>query len=76
MVHNQRMLVADKALALFAALDTTNQDLAVILRGLNYNAATYAALIRELERFFGGAETKVALAAADLFKGAKAKLGL
>jgi hypothetical protein len=57
MVHNQRMLVADKALALSAALDTTNQDLAAILLGLNYDAATYAALIRELERLFGGAET-------------------
>jgi hypothetical protein len=33
MVHNQRMLVADKALALSAALDTTNQDLAAILQG-------------------------------------------
>jgi hypothetical protein len=70
------MLAADKALALSAALDTTNQDLAAILRGLNlnYDAATYAALIRELERLFGGAETKVALAAAELFKGAKVQI--
>jgi hypothetical protein len=74
MVHNQRMLVADKALALSAALDTTNQDLAAILRGLNYDLATYAALIRELERLFGGAETEVALAAAELFKGAKVQI--
>jgi hypothetical protein len=74
MVHNQRMLVADKALALSAILDTTNQDLAAIFRGLNYDAATYAALIRELERLFGGAETEVALAAAELFKGAKVQI--
>jgi hypothetical protein len=74
MVHNQRMLVADKALVLSAALDTTNQDLATILSGLSYDAATYAALIRELERLFGGAETKVALAAAELFKGAKVQI--
>jgi hypothetical protein len=74
MVHNQRMLVADKALALSAALDTTNQYLAAILRGLNYDAATYAALIRELEPIFGGAETEVALAAAELFKGAKVQI--
>jgi hypothetical protein len=74
MVHNQRMLVADKALALSAALDTTNQDLAAILRGLNYDAATYATLIRELERLFGGAETEVALAAAELFKEAKVQI--
>jgi hypothetical protein len=74
MVHNQRMLVADKALALSAALYTMNQDLDAILRCLNYNAALYAALIRELECLFGGAETEVALAAAELFKGAKVQI--
>jgi hypothetical protein len=63
MVHNQRMLVADKALALSAALDTTN----AVMRGLNYDAAMYAALIRELERLYGCAEAEVTLAAAELF---------
>jgi hypothetical protein len=65
MVHNQRMLVADKALALSAALDTTKEDLNDVMRGLNYNGAMYATLIRELERLYGGAE------AAELFKGGK-----
>jgi hypothetical protein len=55
MVHNQRMLLADKALALSAALDTTKANLNAVMRGLNYDVATYAALIRELERLYGGA---------------------
>jgi hypothetical protein len=70
------MLVADKALALSAALDTTKEDLNAVMRGLNYDAATYAALIRELERLYGGAETEVTLAAAELFKGGKVQLTL
>jgi hypothetical protein len=74
MVHNQRMLVADKALALSAALDTTKEDLNAVMRGLNYDAATYAALIRELERLYGAAEAEVALAAAELFKGGNIQL--
>jgi hypothetical protein len=74
MVHNQRMLVADKALALSAALDTMKEDLNVVKRGLNYDAALYAALIRELERLYGGAEAGVTLAAAELFKGGKIQL--
>jgi hypothetical protein len=71
MVHNPRMLVADKALALSAALDTTKEDLNAVMCGLNYDAAMYAALIRELERLYGGAEAEVFLAAAELFKGGK-----
>jgi hypothetical protein len=39
-VHNQRMLVADKALALSAALDMTKEDLNAVMCGLNYDAAT------------------------------------
>jgi hypothetical protein len=74
MVHNQRMLVADKALGLSAALDTTKEDLNAVMRGLNYNAATYAALIRELERLYGGVEAEVTLAAAEIFKGGKIQL--
>jgi hypothetical protein len=74
MVHNQRMLLADKALALSAALDTTKEDLNAGMRGLNYDAATYAAFIRELERLYRGAEAEVALAAAELFKGGKIQL--
>jgi hypothetical protein len=46
MVHNQKMLVADKALALSTALDTAKEDLNAVMRGLNYDAAKYAALIR------------------------------
>jgi hypothetical protein len=49
MVHSQRMLVADKAVALSAALDKKQDILAQIVRGLNYDARTYAVLIRELE---------------------------
>jgi hypothetical protein len=74
MVHNQRMLLTDKALALSAALDMTQDILASVLKGLNYNPTTYAALIRELERRFGGARAEVALAAGELFKGPKVSI--
>jgi hypothetical protein len=47
------MLVADKAVALSAALDKKQDILAKIVRGLNYDARTYAVLIQELERLFG-----------------------
>jgi hypothetical protein len=74
MVHNQRMLVADKALALSAALDTTKEELNAVMLWLNYDAATYSALIRELERIYGGAEAEVTLAAAERSKGGKVQL--
>jgi hypothetical protein len=74
MVHTQRMLVADKAVALSAALDTKQEILSQIVRGLNYDARTYAAVIRELERLFGGAEAEIMLASTELFKGPKVVL--
>jgi hypothetical protein len=76
MVHTQRMLVDDKAVALSAALDTKQEILSQIVRGLNYDARTYAAVIRELERLFGGAEAEIMLASAELFKGPKVVLSL
>jgi hypothetical protein len=39
-IHPQRMLVADKAVALLAALDKKQDILAQIVRGLNYDART------------------------------------
>jgi hypothetical protein len=74
MVHTQRMLVADKAVALSAALDTKQGILSQVVRGLNYDTRTYAAVIRELERLFGGAEAEVMLASTELFKGLKVVL--
>jgi hypothetical protein len=74
MVHSQRMLVADKAVALSAALDKKQDILAQIVRGLNYDARTYAVLIRELKRLFGGAKAEILLASVDLFKGPKVLL--
>jgi hypothetical protein len=70
-VHTQRMLVADKAVALSAALDIKINILSQVVQGLNYEAQTYATLIRELERLFGGAEGEISLASADLLKGLK-----
>jgi hypothetical protein len=74
MVHTQRMLVADKAVALSAALDTKQEILSQVVRGLNYDARTYAAVIRELERLLGGAEAEVMFASTELFKGPKVVL--
>jgi hypothetical protein len=74
MVHTQRMLVADKAVALSAALDTKQEILSQIVRGLNYDARTYAAVIREFERLFGGVEAEIMLASTELFKGPKVVL--
>jgi hypothetical protein len=74
MVHTQRMLVADKAVALSAALDTKQEILSQIGRGLNYDARTYAVVIRELERLFGGSEAEIMLASTELFKGPKVVL--
>jgi hypothetical protein len=71
MVHSQRMLVADKAVTLLAALDKKQDILAQIVSGLNYDARTYAVLIRELKRLFRGAEAEISLALVDLFKGPK-----
>jgi hypothetical protein len=48
MVHTQNMLVADKAVALSAALDLKQENLKNIVRGLNYDARTYTIIIREL----------------------------
>jgi hypothetical protein len=74
MVHLQRMLVADKAVALSAALDKKQDILAQIIRGLNYDERTYAVLIRVLDRIFGGAKADIFLALVDLFKGPKVSL--
>jgi hypothetical protein len=66
MVHTQKMLVADKAVAISAALDTKQEILSQVRRGLNYDARTYVAVIRELERLFRGAEAEVMLALTEL----------
>jgi hypothetical protein len=67
-------VVVESAVALSAALDTKQADIKSILRGLHYYARTYAILIRELKRLYGGAEQTIALAAAELFKGPKISL--
>jgi hypothetical protein len=48
MVHTQRMLVADKAVALSAALDTKQEILSQVVRGLNYDARTYGSTLQKL----------------------------
>jgi hypothetical protein len=42
--------------------------------GLHYDASTYAGLISELERLFGGAEQEIAGMATELFKRQKVQL--
>jgi hypothetical protein len=49
-VHAQRMLISDKALALSTALDKKNDILGPMVKGLHYDATTYAAIIGQLER--------------------------
>jgi hypothetical protein len=66
--------VGGKAVALSAALDLKQENLKNIVRGLNYDARTYAILIRELKRLYGGAEAEINLASAELFKGPKVTL--
>jgi hypothetical protein len=45
-----------------------------MIRGLHYDPTTYAILIAELERLYGGADQEIAATALDLFKGAKVQL--
>jgi hypothetical protein len=73
-VHSQRMLTSDKALALSTALDKKVDLLGNMIRGLHYDPMTYAILIAELERLYGGADQETATTALDLFKGAKVQL--
>jgi hypothetical protein len=73
-VHSSRMLILDKALALSMALDKKNETLASMIRGLHYDPITYAGLIAELERLWGGPDQEIAITAADLFKGSKVQL--
>jgi hypothetical protein len=73
-VHMQRMLILDKALALATALDKKVEMLEQMLRGLHYDATTYAGLIAELERLFGGADQEIATTVADLLKGPRIQL--
>jgi hypothetical protein len=73
-VHNQRIAISDKALALSNALDKKNETLANMVRGLHFDGKTYAGLISGLERLFGGREQEIASTAADLFKGSKVQL--
>jgi hypothetical protein len=74
MVHSSRMLILDKALALSMALDKKNETLASMIRGSHYNPITYAGIIAELERLWGGLDQEIATTAADLFKGSKVQL--
>jgi hypothetical protein len=69
MVHSQRMLISDKALALSTALDKKVDLLGNLIRGLHYDPMTYTILIAELERLYGGANQEIATTALDLFKG-------
>jgi hypothetical protein len=56
------MLISDKALALSMALDKKNETLASMIRGLHYNPITYAGIIAELERLWGGQDQEIATA--------------
>jgi hypothetical protein len=58
----------------FGSIGQKTRYSAQIVRGLNYDARTYAVLIRELKRLFGGAEAEILLASVDLFKGPKVSL--
>jgi hypothetical protein len=69
-VHSSRMLILDKALALSMALDKKNETLALMIRGLHYDAG----IIAELERLWGGPDQEIATTAADMFKGSKVQL--
>jgi hypothetical protein len=73
-VQMQRMLISDKALALATALDKKVEMLEQIVRGLHYDALTYAGLIAELEKLFGGADQEIATTVADLLKGPRIQL--
>jgi hypothetical protein len=73
-VHAQKMLISDKVLALSTALDSKSETLGPLIRSLHYDPPTYAKLISELERLFGGADQVIAYTAAELFKGQKVQL--
>jgi hypothetical protein len=73
-VHAKRMLISDKALALSMALDKKNDTLAALIRGLHYDATTYAGMIAELERLWGGPDQEIAMTVTELFKGGKIQL--
>jgi hypothetical protein len=70
-VHTKRMIVSEKALALSTALDTKVEILKNVVRRLNYDARTYAVVIRELERLYGGAKAEISLSSTELIKGPK-----
>jgi hypothetical protein len=53
------MLISDKALALSTALDKTVDLLGNMIQGLHYDPTTYAILITELERLYGGADQEI-----------------
>jgi hypothetical protein len=57
-VHSQQMLISNKALALSTALDKKVEWLGNMIRGLHYHRTTYAILIAELERLYGGGGTR------------------
>jgi hypothetical protein len=68
------MLISDKALALSMALDKKNDTLAALIRGLHYDQTTYAGMIAELERLWGGPDQEITTTATELFKGGKIQL--
>jgi hypothetical protein len=70
----QRMLISDKALALATSLDKKVEMLEQMVRGLHYDAPTYAGLIAELERLFGGADQEIATTVADILRGPRIQL--
>jgi hypothetical protein len=45
-----------------------------MVKGLHYDATTYAAIIGQLERHYGGMDQEIASMAAELFKGQKVQL--
>jgi hypothetical protein len=47
-----------------------------MVRGLHYDATTYASIIGQLERHYGGMDQEIASTAAELFKGQKVQLTL
>jgi hypothetical protein len=56
------------------ALDKKNDSLAALIRGLHYDTTTYAGMIAELERPWGGLDQEIATTATELFKGGKIQL--
>jgi hypothetical protein len=74
-VHGQKMTIANKALAVVDALDLkTSQTLKDLVRLLQYDATTYINLLRQLERYFGGKGSDLAISATALIHGKKIDL--